>query len=77
MSDKKYAVYSAQQAQKHGTVFWRGVNGEDIELSQIADTPDGSDCHFSDKEMRGEVVEYVRKGRKGTNERQYFTEVPR
>lgn len=59
---KRYAVYSAQQAQLCGTVFWRGVNGEEIELSQIAYEPDGSDVLWTDKECRGEVTAYIRRG---------------
>jgi hypothetical protein len=57
----KYGLYSAKAAAKHGTIFYRGADGNEVEVTAVESNPD---CYkWSDAENRGEVVGFVRDGR--------------
>ena len=57
---KKYGIYSATAAKQVGTVIWRHVDGQEVRITNVSDSPDAPEIDFKDKVCLGEVTEHVR-----------------
>lgn len=46
-----------------GSVIWSGVDGHEVEVSTVTESPDDSGTGWPDIKFVGEVVEYLRQGK--------------
>lgn len=67
--------YSAEQAEKFGTVIRQGPNGTEVECTCICSSTNCSECKWTDKVCVGEVGEYLRQGKVG-NVNRYYLDAP-
>lgn len=70
---KLYGWYSKQQEVYTGTNIYRCENGLLTTVTSVGYSPDGVDtCNFTDKESRGCVTTWVRRGKKPKEEPFFF-----
>jgi hypothetical protein len=61
---KKYGFYSIKAIEGGGgTSIYSTPDGREVEVSMVDDNPEGSGYSWPDKVSRGEVVEWLRRGR--------------
>jgi hypothetical protein len=59
--------YSEEFAEKYGTVFYKNVDGKEIEVTYVSKII--NNCRYEDQVIVAtDLVEFVRTGREGTNE---------
>ncbi len=61
----KYGFYSDRAvAAGIGTCFWSKPDGSEVEVTVVDDDPEATATKWADKRSIGEVVKYIRPGRK-------------
>lgn len=62
MSKVLHAWYSEKQAGTGGTIFYRSVDGREIEATYVTSSKENYMCNHEDLKYLGEVTEYIRQG---------------
>lgn len=70
---RRWGFYSAEAAQKHGTVFYATVDGRKVEVTIVSQDPEGGEYEWEDKVCVGEVTDYLSKGRRGYQEMKWLS----
>lgn len=58
----RYAVFSEKQKEMAGSSFYSDLKGGTVEVTCVEDIPGCPTCLWDDKQDRGEVGEWVRRG---------------
>jgi hypothetical protein len=61
----KYGFFSEQAAEEFGSAIWIGLDGKEVEVTAVFDTPDCSGYLWPDAVDVGQVIRSVRPHRVG------------
>ena len=62
-TNRHWGFFSQEASSRCGTEVYRTLDGREVEVTAACNDPEGSNYHWDDKVMVGEVTEWVRPGK--------------